>query len=121
LNLFTPNEAAATPTLPRLGPRWVATRTHRAPEEWLNRVETGGHGFHPFEAIDDRAQFEEKLMMGLRLSEGVAMSDLNPAWLNAQKIAALQREGLLDARADRLVPTYAGRMVLTSLNAALLA
>jgi len=97
-----------------------ATRTHRAPEEWLNRVERDGHGYHPFEAIDVRAQFEERLMMGLRLNKGVALAGLDMTMLNTQKIAALQKEGLLEKSSTMLVPTDAGRLVLTSLNGAIL-
>ncbi len=97
-----------------------ATRTHRAPEEWLARVERDGHGYHSFEAIDVRAQFDERLMMGLRLREGVAMEGLNPDWLNLDKIAMLKAEGLLEKSDSRLTPTHAGRMVLTSLNGAIL-
>jgi len=97
-----------------------ATRTHRAPEEWLNRVERDGHGYHPFDAIDARAQFEERLMMGLRLNKGVALAGLDMTMLNTQKIAALQKEGLLENSSTMLVPTDAGRLVLTSLNGAIL-
>lgn len=99
----------------------VATRTHRAPEEWLTRVQRDGHGYHPFEAIDERAAFEERLMMGLRLSEGVAMDSLNRDWLNAPKIAMLKKEGLLAQSDTHLIPTAAGRLVLTSLNGAIIA
>lgn len=99
----------------------VATRTHRAPEEWLKRVQENGHGYHPFEDIDERAMFEERLMMGLRLREGVALEALNRDWLNAPKIATLMSEGLLEQSATHLIPTPAGRMVLTSLNGAVIA
>lgn len=121
----TPNGVAAPPTPPHSGapatkPSLVATRTHRAPEEWLNRVGRDGHGYHPFEAIDDRTQFEERLMMGLRLNEGVALDGLNPAWLNMDKIKALTDEGLLARSDTHLIPTDAGRLVLTSLSGALL-
>jgi len=98
----------------------VATRTHRAPEEWLSRVQRDGHGYHPFEVIDDRAMFEERLMMGLRLSEGIALEGLNHNWLNHVKIAALKKEGLLESSATHLIPTPAGRLVLTSLNGAII-
>ncbi|NBB82741.1 MAG: coproporphyrinogen III oxidase, partial [Alphaproteobacteria bacterium] len=55
------------------GTRW-ATRTHRAPEIWLERVEAAGHGEHPREAVAPRARAEETLMMGLRLAEGVPLA-----------------------------------------------
>lgn len=99
----------------------VATRTHRAPEEWLTRVERDEHGYHPFDVVDARAQFEERLMMGLRITEGVALDTLNKEWLNLPKIAQLQKDGLLVPSDTHLIPTVAGRLVLTSLNGALLA
>ncbi|MCB1538093.1 MAG: coproporphyrinogen III oxidase [Rhodospirillales bacterium] len=100
---------------------WLATRTHRAPEVWLERVRADGHGYHPFEAIDARARFEERLMMGLRLREGVALDGLEQGGLNLGLVPELQAAGLLADVPGRLVPTQAGRLVLTSLNAALLA
>jgi len=97
-----------------------ATRTHRAPEEWMKLVQAHGHGYHAFEPVDNRAAFEERLMMGLRLSEGIAVDDLNPDWLNHTKIDALKKEGLLERSDTHLIPTPAGRLVLTSLNGAII-
>ncbi len=102
----------------------MATRAHRAPEEWLARVDAHGHGSHghgghEFEAIDARQQFEERLMMGLRLSEGVAMDTLNHEWLDLPRIESLRKAGLLTGDTARLAATPEGRMVLTSLNGAL--
>ncbi len=108
----------------RLGDDVMATRTHRAPEEWLKRVERDGHGYHPFEAVDARGQFEERLMMGLRISDGVDIASLGRLaqdGINWTKMRALQAQGLLEPGDTRLVPTQAGRLVLTSVNAALLA
>lgn len=99
----------------------VATRTHRAPEVWLERVQQQGHGYDAFEPVDERSEFEERLMMGLRLSSGVALADLNSEWLNMRKIKMLQQEGLLQQSDTHLIPTYAGRLVLTSLNGAIIA
>lgn len=53
-----------------------ATREHRAPQIWLDRVKDHGYGAHPFEAITAKSQFTEALMVGLRLSSGVFMSEL---------------------------------------------
>lgn len=97
-----------------------ATRTHRAPEEWLARVERDGHGYHPHEAVDARAATEEKLMMGLRLRDGIALADVDAGIINLQKATALRKEGLLENDETRLVPTLRGRLVLTALNSALL-
>jgi oxygen-independent coproporphyrinogen-3 oxidase len=99
----------------------MATRTHRAPEEWLTRVERDRHGYHAFETVDARAQFEERLMMGLRITDGVALDGLNTDWLNMTMVAKLRDEGLLESSPTHLIPTPRGRLVLTSLNGALLA
>ena len=48
-----------------------ATRAHRAPEKWLELVCQSGHGLMPQEEVSPESQFQERLMMGLRLSEGV--------------------------------------------------
>jgi putative oxygen-independent coproporphyrinogen III oxidase len=47
-----------------------ATRGHRAPEVWMERVSANGHGMHPFTVVpmDDRGV--ESVMMGLRLASG---------------------------------------------------
>jgi oxygen-independent coproporphyrinogen-3 oxidase len=53
------------------GPRLVATRRHRAPEIWAERVEQDGHGSTAEEEIAPRDRAREALLMGLRLTEGV--------------------------------------------------
>ncbi|MBU0858346.1 MAG: radical SAM family heme chaperone HemW [Alphaproteobacteria bacterium] len=50
-----------------------ATRAHRAPEIWLERVQGGGHGAHPHETVAHNERLTEALMMGLRLQEGVPL------------------------------------------------
>ncbi|MEO0392978.1 MAG: radical SAM family heme chaperone HemW, partial [Pseudomonadota bacterium] len=54
--------------------RRVGTKTHRAPEIWLERVEKMGHASKPFEVIAPEEQVAEYLMMGLRLVDGIAIS-----------------------------------------------
>jgi len=49
----------------------VATRRHRAPEPWAERVERQGHGSTAEERIAPRDRAREMLLMGLRLTEGV--------------------------------------------------
>ena len=49
----------------------LATRRHRAPEPWAERVERDGHGTVQQEALSARDRAREMLLMGLRLSEGV--------------------------------------------------
>ena len=49
----------------------VATRRHRAPEPWAERVEREGHGSTAEERIGPRDRAREMLLMGLRLTEGI--------------------------------------------------
>ncbi|HRC26448.1 MAG TPA: radical SAM family heme chaperone HemW, partial [Alphaproteobacteria bacterium] len=97
--------------------RKIATRGHRAPEVWLERVEKVGHGGHPFESVDLRARATEALMMGLRLREGVPMARIEEEsgkdWRSIvpeSKIRALEAEGYVtfDRAANVLSPTPTG-------------
>ena len=54
-----------------LGPDLVATRRHRAPEPWADRVERQGHGSTGEERIAPPERAREMLLMGLRLTEGI--------------------------------------------------
>jgi oxygen-independent coproporphyrinogen-3 oxidase len=51
--------------------RMLATRRHRAPEEWATRVERDGHAAVEQETLAPRDRAREALLMGLRLAEGV--------------------------------------------------
>jgi len=54
-----------------LGGELIATRRHRAPEPWADRVERHGHGSTTEERIAPRDRAREMLLMGLRLTEGI--------------------------------------------------
>ncbi len=49
----------------------IAARRHRAPEEWLARVERDGHARTEEETLSPQDLAREVLLMGLRLVEGV--------------------------------------------------
>lgn len=49
----------------------IATRRHRAPEPWAERVERIGHGSTAETPIDAATAATEALLMGLRLAEGI--------------------------------------------------
>ena len=48
-----------------------ATRRHRAPEPWAERVESHGHGTTHEDPVPQTDRAREMLLMGLRLTEGV--------------------------------------------------
>ena len=50
-----------------------ASRDHRVPEIWLDRVRDNGHGSHQLEKLTQEDRFFESLMMGLRLRDGISI------------------------------------------------
>jgi len=109
-----------------IGDAKYATRQRRLPERWLAAVETAGTGSEEFAAIDRDSAVEEMLMMGLRLTEGVARSRLErPAGRDADalfgdRLAPLVDGGFLTIDRERLAATAAGRQRLNAVLAALL-
>ncbi|WP_342667216.1 radical SAM family heme chaperone HemW [Kiloniella spongiae] len=106
----------------------IATRQHRAPEIWLSTVEQAGHATRTHSSISDTERFEEMLMMGLRLSDGIKLKDIqNETGLNLSdfiqltKVEQLEQEGLLSLDKRRIRATDEGRTRLNSVLSYLLA
>ncbi len=108
------------------GPTLLATRRHRAPEPWAERVERDGHGSTAEEAVDPRDRAREMLLMGLRLHEGIdaerfarrtgiALADA----LEPDVLAMALDAGYLAERPGRLLATAEGRLRLDALLPAL--
>ena len=109
------------------GSKW-ATRTHRAPEIWLERVERDGHAEKPRDEIASGDRLAEMLMMGLRLREGVPLDRVQAetgqaleAQIAAGSLGRLIDGGFLTTDSERLRATAQGRQRLDSVLAALLA
>jgi oxygen-independent coproporphyrinogen-3 oxidase len=95
------------------GGAMVATRRHRAPEEWAARVERDGHAAVEEETLAPADRAREALLMGLRLTEGV-----DPARIEArsglpfgQAVDPAMLAALLDE--DYLAWTAEGRLRAT--------
>jgi len=103
-----------------------ATRQHRTPERWLAAVARVGTGIEEMAAINRDTAVEEMLMMGLRLTEGVARVRLERAAgqdaesLFGGNLAPLLEGGFLTLDQERLAATAAGRQRLNAVLAALL-
>ncbi|AWK86094.1 radical SAM family heme chaperone HemW [Azospirillum thermophilum] len=105
-----------------------ATRAHRAPEIWLERVERDGHGAAAPDPIERADRGTELLMMGLRLTEGVprarlveeAGCDLDGV-VDAGGLARLVAGGFLEVTDSHVRATYEGRQRLNGVLRALLA
>ncbi len=106
--------------------RLFATRRHRAPEPWAERVERTGSGETSLEELSLLDRTREMLLMGLRLSEGISAPAFQArtgtalrAALDPDILQAAEAEGYLAWDADRLRPTPAGRLRLDALLGAL--
>lgn len=99
----------------------LATRTHRAPEEWLARVQASGHGGVDSAPVPPQDQRDEMLLMGLRLAEGIALDKLAAygLQLDSARTAPLLKHGLISLDNNRLTATPEGRLRLNALIAAL--
>ncbi len=103
-----------------------ATRAHKAPEVWMERVGRDRHGSHPFESIDFFKRGQEMLMMGLRLREGVSLDDFAKEthtvvsqFLDTQRVQSLLNEGLIKVTEKSIKATPAGRQRLNAVLACL--
>jgi oxygen-independent coproporphyrinogen-3 oxidase len=104
----------------------MATRTHRAPEEWLSRVQRHGHGVTEQSDVPLSEQLDELLLMGLRTRSGVSRARLQKLFgrdvvglLKADKLASLEKHGLLKLDAQTLQATPEGRLRLNAVLAEL--
>ena len=96
-----------------------ATMNHHMPETWLKQVNSKQHGLQTIEPLDAQTQMEEKLLMGLRLSEGISLEKIQHI-IDPSKHALLIKEGLLRCENHRLYATPKGRLVLNSVIAKLI-
>jgi len=105
----------------------IATRTHRAPAVWLDRVERDGHALVEETPIDRNERLVEILMMGLRLVEGVPLSRIERESglpfnqsLDQAVIVDLVEAGYMDLSQTTLRATRDGRQRLNAVLSALL-
>ncbi len=105
----------------------LATRQHRAPEAWLAAVERRGHATRARDPVPAETRLEELLMMGLRLTEGVARAAFRRETgrepedlLDPVQLAALIEGGFLELDAVGVRATAAGRLRLDALLGRLL-
>jgi oxygen-independent coproporphyrinogen-3 oxidase len=105
----------------------IATRQHRAPEIWLERVHRDGHATQQYDPVAPQARLEEMLLMGLRLQEGVGLQRLRQEtgrslsdWIPGDRLQRLIEGGFLALDAETLRASPDGRACLDAVLAALL-
>lgn len=108
------------------GHKWATTR-YKAPETWLEAVETHGQGLQTSQLLSPLEKLHELTLMGLRLTKGLEVKrifeetglELQQAY-HLHDLDLLEKEGLLKRTDTHLIPTFDGRLRLNSLIAFLL-
>ena len=106
----------------------VATRQVKSPEGWLKSIKEHGHGDAEVIDISLNDQLHEQLLMGLRLSQGIDLSDLvipleqalNDQLINQQRLDYLKQGRYLEVSGGFLKATPAGQQRLQSVVSYLL-
>lgn len=93
----------------------TAMRCWKQPEAWLKAVE-GRTGIQEQEALTPLDVAEERLIMGLRLLEGLDLDDVRDV-LDWDRVTALQSDGYLWLNNTRIGATPLGRPLLNHLIA----
>lgn len=97
----------------------MATVAFRTPAMWLSAVEKYGNGDETRDIITETEVFEERIMMGLRLRDGVPQHFFPEKLFS--KINSLVDAGLIEPSSDNFRATPAGRPVLNFILRELLA
>lgn len=108
------------------GHKWATTR-YKAPETWLERVETDGHGLQTSQQLTPTETLQELTLMGLRLVKGLEINRIHEEtgldWrqcYNTNTLDLLEKEGLITKTDTHLIVSLEGRLRLNSLIAFLL-
>ena len=99
-----------------LNSKRIETISHAAPSLWLSSVEQTGSGYESRQPITDEDAKTEAIMMGLRLSEGIAVD-----FLTKERTKPLITDGLLERSSERIMATDKGRPLLNAILRELLA
>ena len=95
----------------------AATWTFSAIGDYRAAVDANGHGLEARDTLDPTEAAEERLLMGLRIDEGVPLAELEPLPLEA--LPDLVGAGLIRREGERILATPAGRLVLDRVIGAL--
>jgi oxygen-independent coproporphyrinogen-3 oxidase len=105
-----------------------ATVRHKKPENWLSAIANRGHGIAEERDFVLREQASEALLMGLRLTEGVDLTQLSRRFglqvhdlVDHDRIAFHSSLGLVRQEGPRLLVTDAGMPLLDALLGELVA
>jgi len=97
----------------------LATTRHKKPENWLAALDRNGHGLQEERVLEPGERAAEALMMGLRLAEGIDLTDIaartgisTNGLIDQAAVTRLSGHGLLIRDGSRLTVTPAGMLLL---------
>ncbi len=95
----------------------LATQHIKAPQLWLKAVQEKANGEQHLNVLTVQEQFQEQLMMGLRLRKGIEKHGLirQPSAQEEERIKLLTKQGFIVDNQQSLQLTPQGRLVLNSL------
>lgn len=96
----------------------VRGANQRGEARYRERMARAGTAFQVEQILDAEARAREKVLLGFRLAEGVALADVRRADLLGE-LAGLLEEGLLREKGGRIVPTDRGFLFADEISAAL--
>jgi len=100
-----------------------ATMQYKKPETWLKAVQMNGHATKVKEKLSQKAMAEEMIMMGLRLTDGIAYTDFKnrlgtdiEKFIAIDSLVSLKSQGFVSVKnRDRLRLTEKGRPLLNQI------
>ena len=99
-----------------------ATQRHKKPENFLGAVARNGHGISAEDALDPATRATEALLMGLRLAQGIDLSDLAQrtgvtadALLDLEAVDRIAKLGLITRHGDHITVTPQGMPLLDAI------
>ena len=100
-----------------------ATMQYKKPETWLKAVQMNGHATKVKENLNQKAMAEEMIMMGLRLTDGIAYTDFKnrlgtdiEKFIAMDSLVSLESQGFVSVKnQDRLRLTEKGRPLLNQI------
>ena len=98
-----------------LDDRRTATEAHSAPGKWLDAVESARNGESLRSVLPKKDAAQERVMMGLRLVEGIEPSVLSAAEISRQSLQKLIDISVLEELDGRVAATATGRAVLNAI------
>lgn len=96
-----------------------ATKTFKAPEKWISHVRSQKHGIEEEILLTPDESFEEALMMGLRLKEGIEIGTLRQiseektkSLIKSAAFSSLKEGGLISNTSSHIQVTARGMLLL---------